>query len=216
MLTLTLDHNAVIDLEENQSDAVPLRRLLDLHATGHVCVRVVGIGASERQRGGGYAETFGAFLTKLDEAGLGGLEILKPPLIVGVSYLGWSIVISDAMREELQHLHVLLFPGIQFSLQDYCAQRGLDPNKAGADRRWRNAQCDVVALWSHICYKGDIFVTRDRNFLETKQAQLIALRAGQILRPSDAVVAAEAHSAVQLENAESRAWGEKIPGAALA
>ena len=58
---------------------------------------------------------------------------------------------------------------------------------------WRNAKCDVLALWSHINDKDDIFVTRDGNIhKQTKKPQLHALGAGDILRPKDAATEIQA------------------------
>lgn len=43
---------------------------------------------------------------------------------------------------------------------------------------------------SHIRFNGDIFVTSDRNFRKIqKKGQLIALGAGEILTPQQAVLA---------------------------
>lgn len=59
--------------------------------------------------------------------------------------------------------------------------------------KWLNAKCDVLALWSHIYYGGDIFVTSDENFhKEKKLPHLLHLGAGAILRPYDAAARVEA------------------------
>jgi len=56
----------------------------------------------------------------------------------------------------------------------------LDDKKAW--HRWMNKKCDVLTLWSHIWYEGDIFVTRDTNF-HRKAEKLIKLGARKILTP---------------------------------
>jgi hypothetical protein len=54
-------------------------------------------------------------------------------------------------------------------------------------RPWRNAKCDVQALWSHIYHKRSCFVTRDENFFKvSKLPALIDLGAGSIMRPAEA------------------------------
>jgi hypothetical protein len=56
------------------------------------------------------------------------------------------------------------------------------------DPKWRNAKCDVLALWSHIRFNGDVFVTSDKNFWkQKKKEQLIALGASNILTPQEVV-----------------------------
>jgi hypothetical protein len=45
----------------------------------------------------------------------------------------------------------------------------------------------VLIMWSHIWYKGDIFVTRDKRFLNTKKPELVKLGANEILCPDEAV-----------------------------
>ena len=71
---------------------------------------------------------------------------------------------------------------------DYCRKRGLSSSE-NLDPTWRNAVCDVKSMWSHIWYKGDIFVTSDGNFLRSKKDPLIGLGAKAILRAEEAVTA---------------------------
>lgn len=56
------------------------------------------------------------------------------------------------------------------------------------DRKWKNAKCDVLAIWSHAFRKRQVFVTTDRNFHKTsKKSRLIGLGAGRIETPASAV-----------------------------
>jgi len=56
------------------------------------------------------------------------------------------------------------------------------------ERLWKNAKCDVLALWSHIWYGSGIFVTGDNNFLKkTKKPALITLGAGEIAKPEEVI-----------------------------
>jgi hypothetical protein len=65
---------------------------------------------------------------------------------------------------------------------------GLDAAAPASDRRWRNAKCDVQAIWSHIHRKRDVFVTSDGNFHSpANKARLITLGANCIERPSNAL-----------------------------
>jgi hypothetical protein len=59
---------------------------------------------------------------------------------------------------------------------------------------WRNRNCDVQAIWSHIHHKRDVFVTSDCNFHKAdKKAALIALGAGRIEHPEGALSLSPSH-----------------------
>jgi hypothetical protein len=66
-----------------------------------------------------------------------------------------------------------------------------EADQAAIEGKWRNEALDIHALWCHIHYGGDVFVTSDRNFFKaTKQQPLAELGAPRILRPCDALRAA--------------------------
>jgi hypothetical protein len=50
-----------------------------------------------------------------------------------------------------------------------------------------NKKCDVLGLWSHIWYDGDIFVTRDKKDIRRKAEELIMLGAKSVLTPPEAL-----------------------------
>jgi hypothetical protein len=82
----------------------------------------------------------------------------------------------------------VLFPGQPFDLQDALTAAGSQADPEVIERKWRNRQLDVAALWCHLHYDGDIFVTSDQVFYKkTKQVPLAKLGADRILRPCDAV-----------------------------
>ena len=86
-----------------------------------------------------------------------------------------------------RQIHAVLFPHVEYELGDYCRRRGLASERP-LPRGWRNAKCDVLALWSHIHHGREVFVTADGNFhARTKKPALVALGAGEICRPMDAV-----------------------------
>jgi hypothetical protein len=88
------------------------------------------------------------------------------------------------MEDLERQIHEVLFSNIEFRWLDFCSIRGWDPNAQPLDAKWRNAKCDVQALWSHIHHRRDVFVTRDRIFhAVTKMPTLVALGAGQIVYP---------------------------------
>jgi hypothetical protein len=61
-----------------------------------------------------------------------------------------------------------------------------EPESSPKSAAWLNRTCDVQSMWCHLHYKNEIFVTSDGNFYKaTKLPRLLALGAGQIIRPDD-------------------------------
>jgi hypothetical protein len=188
MLKFTLDHNCIVALDENREpEARCLRSLLAKHEAGTVDVRLVATSASERQQHGPYLKSFGEFRARLTALGLGHLELLAPVLTVDVSYVDWSIVAGEDDVTLLKRIHSVLFGGHPFDLQDALAAAGGWGVGQVIEQKWRRRALDVDALWCHIYYKGDIFVTSDAVFFkQSKREPLAKLGAVRILRPCDA------------------------------
>jgi hypothetical protein len=187
-MNLTFDTNCIITLEENRPAAPDLKSLIALHNAQAINVRVVGISASERKADHTYASTFTEFQQKIAAVGLGHMEILQPIAYWDITFFDWSIWADDQMIELERNIHNVLFPRVDFNYLDFCNQRGVDPNNSKIDRKWRNRKCDVLAMWCHIYYNGDIFVTEDENFTTTKMPDLIVLGARDILAPKNALI----------------------------
>jgi len=86
-------------------------------------------------------------------------------------------------------IHNILFPQIEFNYKEFCKKRNINLNNKSLNKKWLNVKCDVLSLWCHIYYNGDIFVTRDNNFYKvTKLKKLIVLGVGYILTPQQAVI----------------------------
>jgi hypothetical protein len=188
MLKLTLDTNCIVALDENREPAASsLHRLLAAHAAGTVQLRLVANSASERQRTGSYLENFSQFQQRLADLHLDHLEILRPPATLDVAYLNRMVLVGDHDLLLLRRIHTAFFPTLPFELQDAinAAPPGSDPEVI--ERKWRNRRLDAEAMWCHIHYEGDVFVTTDDNFFkETKKPQLAALGAPLILTPPQA------------------------------
>jgi hypothetical protein len=188
VLRFTLDHNCIIDIEEDcQPRAGCLHSLLARHDAGEIDVRLVATSASERQRNGAYLENFGQFQARLAALGLGHLELLAPILVADVSYADWCILAGPDDIALMKRIHTVLFPGSPFDLQDALAAAGGQADPGVIEGKWRNRELDVQALWCHLYYSGDIFVTNDDVFFrKKKQEPLAKLGAATILRPCDA------------------------------
>lgn len=188
----TLDTNALIDLDPETPLTNPVRRralqaLVDLHRQRRVLVCVPAIIASERQQGKVYLRDFGEFQKRLIRCGLEDAEILRTLGRYGMAYYDWFVWADDAGVALERQLHDVLFPQIEYEYSDYASARRLDLNDE-LDHGWRNPRCDVLAMWSHIRYTGDVFVTSDDVFhSREKNAVLLAMGAKSIARPGEAM-----------------------------
>ncbi|MDH5794111.1 MAG: hypothetical protein OEZ18_06090 [Candidatus Bathyarchaeota archaeon] len=188
MLDVTLDNNCIIDLEQNNAIASHLRKLIQMHCDHKINLRVVAISASERKPDQTYVSHFDEFKERINKIGLGDVKILETIAYVGLSFVGYCLVGGGALEELESEIQGILFPRIELCYSDFCKKRNLDPNDEKAWRKWTNIKCDVLALWSHVWYKGDIFVTTDKHFhKKTVKPRLVKLGAGKILRPDEAV-----------------------------
>jgi hypothetical protein len=188
MARVTLDTNCVIDLEQGTGSSNDLRELVSLHEAGEIELCVVAIAASERKRDGSYAKTFEEFKERLDDASLNSLRILRPVDYWGMAFWGWFLWPGPDDAKKLSAIHRILFPEIEDSYADYCASRGIESKLRPIDRTWRNAKCDVITLWAHLHYEGDILVTDDGDFHAlSKQDPLRELGVGSVVRSSEAL-----------------------------
>jgi len=187
-LKLTLDMNCIVDLEENKSHAPDLLKLVELNIERKIDLRITAASASEQKHDDTYASNFNEFEDRLARMGLSNLEILPTVMHIGVSYIGYCIVGGGKLSELEESIQRILFPHVELEFSDYYKKRGLRVDDRVAWGKWANAKCDVLALFSHIWYSGDIFVTRDGNFhRKTKKPALLKLGAGDILTPHNAL-----------------------------
>ncbi len=192
---LTFDHNVLIDLEDSNSPAYfALRHLVSLHDIEQVTIRVPAISASERLPGKTYASDFAAFQRRVGKLSQKEFEIVKPICYLGITYLDWCVLGEEESPQgglELK-IHQVLFPGSEFTWEDFARVNNVDSNGTAEPagplwQKWLNRKCDVLAMWSHIFYRGDVFVTADERFHKvTKKPRLIELGAKSILRPAEA------------------------------
>lgn len=193
-MKITLDNNCIVALENNEADAPYIHEIIALHKNKKITLRLATISASERQPGGRYASHFQEFQARVTRLGLATIETLDNPSLMlkhpahwGMSY--WvTLRTVTILRSTWSAGFITYYFLKQILNQTYCLKRGLDVNNPDIEKNWRNKRCDVLGLWSHIVYNGDIFVTADKRFLaETKRPKLIALGAGDILCLKQAV-----------------------------
>ena len=107
-------------------------------------------------------------------------------LYLDVSFWDHALWASAEMEALEGQLHDILFPNVEFLWTDYARAHGLDANATPTAWPWRNIKCDVQAIWTHIHYQRDVFVTSDGNYHRHK-VELVALGAGAVLAPEDAI-----------------------------
>lgn len=88
---VTLDTNAIIDLEESRRGAAAITELIALNAAGQVQLCVSAIAASERYRDTGGDPHFGLFTEKLANVGLQDAELLNPIGYRDVTFWGHAV-----------------------------------------------------------------------------------------------------------------------------
>jgi hypothetical protein len=67
-------------------------------------------------------------------------------------------------------VHAVLFPSL-----------GMDDHSD--ERRWRNAKCDVQAVWTAMWNRVDVLVTGDRKIVD-RARELTAIRQIEVLAPA--------------------------------
>lgn len=186
---VTLDNMCIIDLEQNREDASQIKRLIQMHHDKEISLRVVAASASELKQGGEtHPQHFDEFKQRITSTGLGAVKILPTLWYVGVSFVGYCLVGGGWLSKLEEEIQGILFAEDEMEYPDFCRKHRYDEKTKEEWNEWLRRKCDVLTLWSHIWYDGDIFVTRDDNFFkQTKKPKLIELGAGKILRPTDTV-----------------------------
>lgn len=174
-MKLTLDHNVVIDLVNGSSNVERLRQAIaeDSHQAF-----VVEIGASEMRQRGVTPDRYDLFEQLLHEAGLALLPRLSPMMIWDVTFWDRGLWSDEKMAAQSMQIEEILFDGSPPI--DITGETENSPKVA----TWRNRICDVQTMWCHLHYGNEVFLSSDRNFHKaTKLPRLLALGAGEILRP---------------------------------
>ena len=182
---MTLDNTCLISLKNNDGEYTEIKALVDLHPK-QITLCIPAIAASENQQGVLLNSNFTQFQEFLMGIGCEMCELLNPMLYLDVSYFDHAIFSDEQMLDAERKIHDILFPDIPFQYTEYLRRFELHSKDGVVARKWRNAKCDVQAMWCHIYYNGDIFVTQDNNYHKvTKKAKLVSLGAKEILKPSD-------------------------------
>jgi hypothetical protein len=99
-----------------------------------------------------------------------------------------SILVDQKMMDLEEAIHKILHPNIPYSYKDFCHLKGVEVSE-DLSGDWKNAICDTQSMWCHIHYKGDIFVSGDKNYRKkTKIPKLQQLGAKRIVTPESALI----------------------------
>lgn len=186
MRRLTLDTNALIDLEAQDPTRPALLELASAHREKRVRLCVPAIIASERQQGP-LLSNFTQFQERLTRGGIADAEVLPTMGRFGLAYYDWFVWADEGMAALEEDIHHVLFPDRESDYARHADAMRL-PRDGEIEPGWRNRRCDVLAMWSHITYGADAFVTSDDNFHRpVKRAALLGLGAKVIVTPESAL-----------------------------
>lgn len=192
-MKVTFDTNCLIDLELKQHAGPYLEKLVKAHNADTLAIQVPAIAASERMPDGKYAGNFELFKKRVVTLSQKPFEILKPIGGYEITYLNWALLADEQMIQLEQQIHNILFPNHEFRWVDHAEKESLDPEDAAKSnhpewQKWRNRKCDIAGVWCHIYHGGDVFLTRDWNFLkQSKKQPLEKIGAKRISEPAELI-----------------------------
>lgn len=160
-----------------------------MHHDKEISLRVVAASASElKQDKKTHPQHLDEFKQRLTSTGLGDVTILPTLCYLGVSFLGHCLLHGRWLSKLEKEIQGILFAEGEIEYHDFCQKHGYNEKAKEEWNEWVRRKCDALTLWSHIWFNGDIFVTRDIDFLKpTNKTKLIELGAGRILKPTEAV-----------------------------
>lgn len=175
MITITLDTNCLIDVEEKREGYLAVLEILKMHEEKKINIAVVATSAVDKKIDNLEIKNFKQFQQWLKSIRFGNVEILAPIAYYDISFWDWSLWAGPELEELDHNIHKILFPKLPFE----------NPGQNLSDK-WVNAKNDVLIMWAHIWNKRQFFITRDDNFLkDAKKIKLEQLGARRILTPKD-------------------------------
>lgn len=198
MKSFTLEWNAVITLEEcaTRPTAPAIRELLSLHGTS-IDLGIVTTAASENTRMHQFPSTAIEFQTRLNNVGFGQITRVYTPAIIGLTYIGLSVIAPNDCDEMIGKIWNIVKPThLPRSHEDFASSKEIaidTPITSSEFHKWRNKWCDVVSLYAHILADRDVFVSGDvKNFHGERKDQLTQLGVKEICSYDEALEIAKA------------------------
>lgn len=191
-MEVTLDTNAVIALANDEPGARFLKPLRDYYHKQGLITLSVGRTAFLEAIPRDVTESELIFAEKrIAAAGLNieGVQLDRAGQIMAYRCLKCNAITygheHDMGYMELIHTILKGKKEIDRSYYEYRKRRSNDPEEI-VQKVWHNHFNDVLGLFEHISWGGDIFVTSDRDFL-TKRTKLARVVPGKILNYEEAL-----------------------------
>ncbi|MBD3359572.1 MAG: hypothetical protein GF365_02595 [Candidatus Buchananbacteria bacterium] len=151
MYSFTLDHNAIIDLEEKREQNYLY--LSNFLIQNFEQLSITAVSASENPPIRNFSDFKNKILSISELKNIKDEQILKPLGIYDFSYYDWCLLgdgPGQPMIKLKEDIISILFPNLlPIHNLDYKA---------------RNNLADVMTFWCHVYHKKKIFVTSDNNF----------------------------------------------------
>lgn len=176
---LTVDRNVIFSVLNRETGHEFASRIFVAHTNRSVAVAVSAANRVENSKSGVPIQPLDALLEDCHAAGLIEPEILDYPLDWEMGLWEHSIISQEGYDLELA-IHQVLFPHIP----TYRA----DDQSVSQKRKVTNAKSDVFAVWGHMFFKRDYFVTKDGRFLDRRE-RLEGLGAKGICTPQQFIEA---------------------------
>ena len=189
MTSFTLDTHylSAPDGEVKESEAI--RALAAAHEADRADVALVALSiAASRHPTAPLIKDFDEFGEALDRHGLLRIDLLPPMAYFDIAFPKWNLLPTEEMEDIEHEIHSILYPSIHYAWRDYRKAHQLEETAPLKESPWRAAKCDVQMMLAHIEGGRDVFVTgREIFHRDLKKRQLIALGAGNIVYPAEAV-----------------------------
>ena len=208
MITVCLDWNCIIELEEKRKYAPALQQIQRWYRQGKIALCIAGPSRLENHR----SESRGVYndqewTEKLRNVGLEGIE-LRPAGPRFFTYPGLDPIL-------IREIHNRVFPDVPFSFQDYAALKNVElpersifftfpqslqeefeqetPEQRKLRRKWNNRKNDALSLYAFATWStpDDVFVSADTGDVIKKRELLKAPYHVMIAEPTDVVIHGE-------------------------
>jgi hypothetical protein len=166
---VTIETNAIIALENDEPMARYISELIKMNKLGRINLRLGAISASENLSTGEKYLNFSEFVERIAKVGLSDVEILKPVGYFDITYYGMCVYQGEETKKLEKAIQNIIHSNYEVEFKDHCEKYGVPKSDLETYKKWLNAKCDVLAMWCHIWYKGDLFVSWDEHFLEPKK-----------------------------------------------
>ncbi|GAA6162989.1 hypothetical protein NBRC116590_06930 [Pelagimonas sp. KU-00592-HH] len=176
MITLKLDWNCIIALENGEVDGKYVARLIDAFEGGLLDVAVTSVSAAENMpREVWETKRYETFEKRLAKVGLSARKAVAAPAVIGRSFIGSSVIQSVEDVELYEKIRKIVAPQL---------------DRSGAlmsEKKRTNLFCDASTLHAHMLSGRDVFVTNNVRDFQRKIGELKALGVKEILTPKEAV-----------------------------